>query len=322
MRHVFKNSAECAHIWASRSQEDGKAGNVNFKGDSIYSYRWWEMARFIEIKGETIVLMRSWSYSGNTSKHMNYVSEALRGLNYRIVYCYGEQTGGYLFYYSGGNLLNHESSLVHWLNAMKESQGKLKRARIPEWQVNANHNARKSIEEYCTLFDLELPKEMLDYYLDPDDIAPLLAAKAKRAKELEVGAEERAEKRREQFIKKNAKKVQEFLTHEERWINGENVSVEFHLNNSKRRYHFDRTNNLEFSQTRLRLKSDVVETSRRAYVSVKEAKVLWALIKDGRDIKGHKIDGYTVISMNGVLKIGCHEIKREEMERFVEKYNW
>lgn len=251
---------------------------------------------------------------------MNYVIGALRGLNYRIVTCHGEY-GGYSYYRSGGNLFNHEHSLKYWLDEMKTSQERLKRARIPEWQVNANHNARKSIEKYCSLFDLLLPKEMMEYYLDPDDIAPLLAAKAKRAEELKAGSEERAAKRREKLIKDNAEKVAEFLTHEERWMNGENVSVEFRLTDTGRnRWHI--SNKLEFSQTRLRLKSDMVETSRQAYVPEKDAKLLWALIKEGRDIKGHKIGGYTVISMNGVLKIGCHEIKREELDRFVEKYNW
>jgi hypothetical protein len=32
------------------------------------------------------------------------------------------------------------------------------------------------------------------------------------------------------------------------------------------------------------------------------------MIKAKRDIKGHQIDGYTVISINGTLKIGCHDI--------------
>lgn len=179
MRKVFKSAAECAHIWASRSQDEGRSGNVSFRGDSIYSYRWWEMARFIEVKGQTIVLMRNWSYSSNTSKHMNYVLQALRGLNYRMIYCYGEQNSGYS--YSSSEVLNHKDSLQNWLNTMKESQRKLKRAKFPDWQVTTNHNVRKSIEEYCSLFDLAIPEEMMKYYLDPDDIAPLLRAKEKRA---------------------------------------------------------------------------------------------------------------------------------------------
>ena len=322
MRHVFRNSAECAHVWASRSQDDGRAGNVTFKNDSIYSYGWWEMARFIEVKGQTIVLMRNWSYSSETSKHMNYVHGALRGLSYEIVYCHGEPKSTYSWYgRGGGNLLNHKESIKYWLDRMRDSHQKLKRAKYPDWQVNQNHSARKSIIDYCLLFDLELPKEMIDFYLDPDDIAPLLAAKEKRAKELEAGADERAAKRKESLIKKNQEKVDEFLINEVRWMNGENVPTTFRLNSSGR-YRWHSSNNIEFSQTRLRIKNETVETSRQAYVPVKDAKLLWALIKNGRDIKGHNIGGYTVISMNGVLKIGCHEIKREEMERFVEKYNW
>jgi len=102
-------------------------------------------------------------------------------------------------------------------------------------------------------------------------------------------------------------------------MNGENVSTRHYINSYIRNYSND---GMEFSQTRLRIKNDSVETSRQAYVPLKEAKLLWNFIKEGRDIKGHKIGGYTVISMNGVLKIGCHEIKREELDRFVEKYNW
>ena len=34
------------------------------------------------------------------------------------------------------------------------------------------------------------------------------------------------------------------------------------------------------------------------------------MIKAGKDIKGYKIDKYTVISINGTLKIGCHNINR------------
>jgi hypothetical protein len=39
------------------------------------------------------------------------------------------------------------------------------------------------------------------------------------------------------------------------------------------------------------------------------------MIEAGRDVKGHEIDGYTVISMNGELKVGCHAIERSEVER-------
>jgi hypothetical protein len=60
----------------------------------------------------------------------------------------------------------------------------------------------------------------------------------------------------------------------------------------------------------LRISKDkmYVETSQGAKVTTKSAKVLFQMIKAKRDIKGHQIDGYTVISINGTLKIGCHDI--------------
>jgi hypothetical protein len=66
----------------------------------------------------------------------------------------------------------------------------------------------------------------------------------------------------------------------------------------------------------------IVETTKGARVSYEAAKLLYSMIKAGKDIKGHNIDGYTVISLNGVLKIGCHEIPREEVDRFAKLMNW
>lgn len=39
------------------------------------------------------------------------------------------------------------------------------------------------------------------------------------------------------------------------------------------------------------------------------------MIKADKNIHGHDIDGYTVISWNGELKIGCHRIEHAEVER-------
>ena len=58
---------------------------------------------------------------------------------------------------------------------------------------------------------------------------------------------------------------------------------------------------------------EFVETSQNVKVSVKEAKILYQLIMAGKDIKGFKIGNYTVISLNGVLTIGCHKINIDSM---------
>jgi hypothetical protein len=56
-----------------------------------------------------------------------------------------------------------------------------------------------------------------------------------------------------------------------------------------------------------------IETSKGVKVPVREAKILYNKILKGEDIKGFKIDYYTVISLNGTLKIGCHSINLKNM---------
>ena len=72
----------------------------------------------------------------------------------------------------------------------------------------------------------------------------------------------------------------------------------------------------------LRIKGDYVETSKGAEVPIREAKILLERIRGGKDVKGFKIGHFTVISLNGVLKVGCHEIPREEIDDFCKRYNW
>ena len=56
-----------------------------------------------------------------------------------------------------------------------------------------------------------------------------------------------------------------------------------------------------------------IETSKGVKVPVREAKILYSKIVRGEDIKGFKIDHYTVIGLNGTLKIGCHSINLKNM---------
>ena len=64
---------------------------------------------------------------------------------------------------------------------------------------------------------------------------------------------------------------------------------------------------------------EFIETTQQVRVPIKEAAILYKMIKGGKDIKGHIISGYTVIGMNGVLKIGCHKINIKNMNEVGEK---
>ncbi len=73
----------------------------------------------------------------------------------------------------------------------------------------------------------------------------------------------------------------------------------------------------------LRIKDNIIETSKGATVKIETAKVLWKLYKAGKSFKGFKLDGYTVIGLAGnILKVGCHKIKMQEINRIARELNW
>lgn len=78
-------------------------------------------------------------------------------------------------------------------------------------------------------------------------------------------------------------------------------------------YKIDRLYDSPEDYLRVSQDGQFVETSQRVRVSIKEAQTLYRLIVAGKDIKGFVIGGYTVISINGTLKIGCHHINMDSV---------
>jgi hypothetical protein len=66
---------------------------------------------------------------------------------------------------------------------------------------------------------------------------------------------------------------------------------------------------------RLSLDGENVETSQYVKVSIDEARTLYQLICKGVDITGHRISNYIVNSINGRLKIGCHNIDMDSVHK-------
>tara|TARA_R110002020_G_scaffold99643_1_gene236204 strand:+ start:705 stop:1436 length:732 start_codon:yes stop_codon:yes gene_type:complete len=71
------------------------------------------------------------------------------------------------------------------------------------------------------------------------------------------------------------------------------------------------------SEDYLRLSQDgkKVETSQGISIQRDNAKTLYNLILRGVSVKGVQIEGYTVISINGTLKIGCHNINIDSVHK-------
>lgn len=76
---------------------------------------------------------------------------------------------------------------------------------------------------------------------------------------------------------------------------------------------FFRVGNEDF--LRLSKDGESVETSQHVSVKRENAKMLYQMIERGIEIKGKHIENYTVTSINGTLKIGCHSINIESMHK-------
>jgi hypothetical protein len=72
----------------------------------------------------------------------------------------------------------------------------------------------------------------------------------------------------------------------------------------------------------LRLSEDgtMLETSQSVKVNLSDAKRLFKALKNGIDVTGQKIEWYLIRSIkDGVVKIGCHNIKISELENVLNK---
>jgi len=56
-----------------------------------------------------------------------------------------------------------------------------------------------------------------------------------------------------------------------------------------------------------------VETSQGVKIDIEEAKRYLKLLKSGAMMRGAKIGNYTTISFNKLLRIGCHNISKEQI---------
>lgn len=264
MKRVFTKSSDVIHLFAQRTQDDARCGNVYFDDkDHIYSYgRHYLLGRFLD---DNAIFINDDGYSVTTSKHISEISYATR--QYKQ------------FYKSRSDLKTVYESVKH--NALK-----LSKARKPELYINEILSLASSLDEYLRYTKtISKAKKTKEYRY--------IAKIAKGVEEnwsITRDALAKAEKQRlEQVRKSNAKKLKESLQKFNDYdINYFRIGDEDYLRLSKC--------------------GEYVETSQNIKVTVKEAKLLYELIKRGTTIRGHRIGGYTVTSINGTLKIGCHNI--------------
>jgi hypothetical protein len=287
MKTVFNNSEIC-HVYAKQSQNEGRAGSIFFHKTKIYSYgHHFCMGNVI---GPGRIILTDRSYSNTTHRHQSKLEYAINHFE-RAYLPYPEYRA---FNSDNVKVFNNRFNDLFLIIGNKRKKETTKQ------------NALSDIKRLIN--NIELSAQWTNDKLkqtSPENrkLAQFIKA-GKNATDLLVLSEKIAENKRKETEKQKADRAKKVKA----WLKGENTEIWF------------------YDSVLLRLITEddqnFVQTSKGAKVSERSAKLLYSLIKAGKDIKGHNIDGYTVIGINGVLSIGCHKIDTKEVSRFAKLMKW
>lgn len=286
MKTVFSSHNEVAHIWASQTQNTGRAGNIFFEDGVIYSYgRHFPVARFAPEFGN-VVLFTHRGYSNSTAKHKSLIRAAIPG-GFNVVYCDSpNQSVGY-------NLRKWEEAIKWRRETFITKKHKVSRGNLA---VEIFKQCEDAIE-YCRALNITAP----DWTAETNDEMTARDYVYELAKAREV----KREARRVEYQKKAALDAAERL---QLWAAGENVP----------QYNFN------FCDTVLRVKNDQIQTSRGANIPVSDAVRIWPLLARAKS-SGKKLEAglhpirlgsYQFNSFDGeTLIVGCHSIAWGQIEK-------
>jgi hypothetical protein len=302
MKHVYTNN-ELPHVWANNRHEvrSGRTGNGNFyfEGDTIYSYgSHFPIARFVEVAGETVVLITRRSYSMTTSQHVSRVRQAVSHLP--TVSCHSP---------SGSPREEMEAAL----KLAGEAAIKAPRARS-DWR---KAQLLETVEEMFAAARFHAKRGGIKL---PADLDKAVAGQAKRAKAEQARiAQAHAEQRKAQ----EAAKVQAETLWEQakpHWRRDETIPAEIEAAARALGYYSFRVGTVA-----MRLRGDEIETSQGARFPVEHGirafRILKGIWERGGTWErkaggvGPRLGHYTVdrVTPDSVVA-GCHTVQRSEVE--------
>lgn len=311
MKQVFQNS-EVAHIWARQSQSEGRnsANNIYFRNKDIFSYgSHFCMGRIID---SSTVILTNRRYSNTTAKHLRDT--------FRAVSHYTNQIS---MPYPADNLQGNAQHLINEIKGhLADLNNKRKKEETRERAANNLRSIVDNVERYLIATDQKLTKRWIDTNLQKEFNLYYTAAKELQASDETAAKVEKLNKAKERAQTKARKeRERECLEAVPNWLNGARSYVVINRMRELQEIYLRRID-ITADENYGEATESIVETSHGARVSLSAAKILYLMIKQGRDIKGHDIDGYTVVSINGVLTIGCHKIATAEVERFAKSQGW
>lgn len=182
-----------------------------------------------------------------------------------------------------------ETDLKYVLNSCKELYNKWSKARKPQMYSSQISRLFKKLNEY-----LEYTKQ-----------------KVKRSKEYRE-----IKKIHDIVVNSSNNDLEKFRKNQQKAIR---IKERKEFNKKLNEFFNHKTNYVKIGKNEdyLRLSKDKtqVETTQGVKIGIGCANALYNLIEKEKDIKGYKIGYYTVIGLNGTLKIGCHNINKKNMHQ-------
>lgn len=282
MKKVFSSHSQLAHVWANQLQNEGRASSMFFSGPVIYSYGYhYEIARYIDApNGQRVCFINSNGYSNSTAKHTAHVRHAIPA---------GIPVFNVPFVRSGwsrdqvirveyiGGII--DLLLVECKNSIHD-QLKARTNSYPFVKAAARYH---DIQGLCELFDIPVPERPENW-----ETARI------KSEHLRDTAVERLNAKKQKEIEKQKELLAKWLIHE---FNGQLYNIPVHLRVSR--------------------DGKLIETTKGAKVNIEAAFRLLAKLRSNTDVKGEKIDGYTLIeNTSDHVKIGCHTISWPVINQF------
>lgn len=301
MRKHLRNHSEVAHIFASRSQDEGHGCNMSFNDGALYSYRT-AIMRFCEHDGKEFLLVNETGYSNSTSKHMCHARRATSHIQPK--------------FYIGNlrrcdDLRHHNIAEMLWNYAMNEAADAL--------QKSKRARANKAVYLGSAQHWMGEAQRVSDFFglgksIDREALDKIVADKEAAAKE-NAEAMREAQKRREE---REAKELEELRERLEEWARCEQPLF----------YGFNRLPcRLRIAPTATTLKE--IETSHGARIPYEDGRRAFQFVMRMRE-RGWRANGETfqigayqlnAVNSEGIVA-GCHRISWDAILELANKEGW
>ena len=268
MKTVFNNPHDVIHLFAQQTQPHAKSSNVFFYNDKIYSYGRHYLLASF-IENKKGVKAILINDSGYSRTTSKHISVMVQASRqYRQFY----------------RTHTDKKIILETLESLKKSILKAKKPFL--YSTQAQHLEKKYLE-FCEFTgqkaDKELKKAFLFFHNKVEEMGEIYQKEIEKAEKARIKAE-KARIKAERI--KDAENLDKFMSYEIDYCR-----------------FYSEDDFIRISQD-----GQFIETSQRVKIPIESAKILYKMIQSGKDIKGYQIEDYTVISLNGTLKIGCHRI--------------